>query len=460
MPEPASVRPAPSPWRAEGLLAGLVPVVAVAAWIRVGLGHVDAIERGIRPLGGLAYAVFVQLAHNATSGAGWTQTVHFGYADDWRWGGHYTPLGVLAAHLASWGESPWNLARVQVVAVGLGGLAAWLLGRREGGAIGAAAGLLLYLGSGPVLLLALADYQDLVLVLPLLPLAVWAARHAGNGAFLLAAAALGATREEALVLLPLVGLAGGPGRALLGMVVAGAWISVYVAMGPPPQPNPILTILHAGGAAGPGAGALAPELYGAMAGAGWPWLLLAPIPALPAVVTAAFHAGDPTSVGSVGSPAIHHLAPLTAAGITAGIVGFGRVARLGGWPARVGTGLLLLTTAWSLTAWERPLRLYAFRGVGAGVHTAWSLLEGVDPEAVLYVPEELAPAAARRRWVVTPDSLGDRVPPGRVTLALDDGRLDGRVVAEHGGWRLVSDPRLPPPLRDPATGVPAVQGRQ
>ncbi|MFN7146570.1 MAG: DUF2079 domain-containing protein, partial [Myxococcota bacterium] len=200
-------------------LVALVPAAAVAGWTAWVLRQVDAIEREIKPLGGLAYATFVQLAHNWAAGAGWVQTVHRGYAEDWRWGGHYAPVLFASSWLASFSDSPWALARVQVVAVGLGGLAAWKLGRAEAGLLGGAVGLALYLGSGPAVLLALADYQDLVFVLPLLPLAVWAARHATAPVFVLAAAALGAAREEALLLLPIVGLAGGAPHTLPGAAV-------------------------------------------------------------------------------------------------------------------------------------------------------------------------------------------------------------------------------------------------
>ncbi len=443
--------------RILALLVALVPVAAVAAWTTWVLRQVDAIERSIRPLGGLAYATFVQLAHNWSTGAGWVQTVHRGYAEDWRWGGHYAPVLFVSSGLASLGDSPWDLARVQVVAVGLGGLGAWRLGRAEAGLLGGAVGLALYLGSGPVTLLALADYQDLVFVVPLLPLAVWAARHASAPVFVVTAAALGCAREEALLLLPIVGLSGGLSRALLGAVVTAAYLGFYRSLGPPPYPNPLGDILgfQVARAREVGAGALvslSPNLYGAMAGAGWPWLLLAPVVALPAAAVALFHAQDPTGVGSIGSPAIHHLAPLTAASIAAGIVGACRVLRLG----RVPAVLLLLGVAgatWaSWSSWQRPLRDAALRGQGTA-HPAWALLAEADPDAAILVPEAVAPAAARRRSVVTLDSLGDRVPAGAVKLALDDGRLQGTIVAERGGWRLLRDPVLPAP-RTHGTAAP------
>ncbi len=454
--------------RGRDLLAELalraIPVATVAAWTAWCLGWVDRTERAIRPLGGLAYATFVQLAHDWSTGAGWVQTVHRGYAEDWRWGGHYTPLFFVTAWLSSFSASPWALARVQVVAVGLGGLAAWRLGRAEAGPLGGLVGLALYFGSGPVALLALADYQDLVLVLPTLVLAVWAARHASAFGFILAAALLGATREEALLLVPLVGLSGGINRGILGAAVSGAYILAYRSMGPTPYPNPLADILlfQVSQAQSRGWGALEQlslNLYGAMAGAAWPWLLLAPVVTLPALGVAAFHAQDPTAVGSLASPAIHHLTPLTAASIAAGIVGACRVLRLGRIPAFV-TLVAVAGVTWSAWGrWEAPLQKYGLRASGQAEHPAWALLAQVDPTLPLLVPVEIAPAAARRRYVVTLDSLGDRVKAPWVRWAVDAGTLQGTVVAEAGGWRLLRDPVLPAARSHDDTPGPRI-GRQ
>lgn len=434
--------------RLSGYAVALLPAAVVTAWTTWCLARVDAIERELRPLGGLAYATFVQLAHDWSTGVGWIQTVHRGYAEDWRWGGHYTPLFFVTAWLSSLSESPWALARVQVVAVGLGGLAAWKLGRAEAGLGGGLLGLALYFGSAPVTVLALADYQDLVLVLPTLILAVWAARHASAIGFVAAAALLGATREEALLLLPLVGLAGGVNRGVLGAAVTGAYLLVYRAMGPTPYPNPLADILlfQVGQARGFGLAALhgfSPNLYGTMSGAAWPWLALAPGAALPAFAVATFHAQDPTGVGSVASPAIHHLTPLTAAAIAAGIVGACRLVRIGRVAAVVTTLAVAAGTWGAWVRWEPALLQYGLRTSGAEEHPAWALLADVPADAVVLVPADLAPVAARRRWVVTLDSLGDRVRPDQVGLALDDGSLQGTVVAERGRWRLLRDPVLP-----------------
>jgi hypothetical protein len=444
--------------RAAVIALSATPWVVTVAWTAWILGCIDRIEAQVRPLSGLAYATFVQLAYDWSTGAGWVQTVHRGYADEWRWGGHFTPLLFVTSWLASFSSSPWALARVQAVAVGLGCLAAWKLGRDEAGRLGGLLGLLLYAGSGSVALLALADYQDMVLVLPILPLAVWAARQAPAWVFVVIAALLGAVREETVLLLPLVGLAGGVNRAVLGTAVAAGYLGVYGSMPPPGYPNPLRDILtfqvHAAQGRGLAFPSFAPNLYGLMAGAGWPWAVFAPVVALPAVATAVFHAQDPTAVGSISSPAIHHLAPLTAGAITAGIVGASRLLRLGRVPAVIVFVAAIVTTVVSAMSWAGPLARYGLRDWHTGTHPVWALLADVDPDAVLLVPQEVAPAAARRRRVVTLDSVGDRVRASDVHLAIDDGHLVGTVIRTEGSWRLLADPVLPTVTRREATGHP------
>lgn len=441
---------------AEPLLALLPPLVVTGAWMRWALGVVEVQERAIRPLSGLAYATFVQLAWNFSHGHGWTQTVHRGYADDWRWGGHYTPFFFLSALLSGLGDSPWGLARVQVIAVALGCLPAWLLGWAEARLLGAIAGLLLYAGNAAIAHIALADYQDLSLAIPLFPLAVWAARHGSTGAWVLAAVALGCTREELLVLLPVVGLSGHPRRALWGLGVSLGFFLVYRAMGPPPYPNPLSSILGWQASRG----ALDPSrfsgiewgLYGTVAGSGWPWLLFAPLTALAGLPTLLFHHQDPTSVKSIISPAVHHFAPMVGAATAAAIVGIGRLMRI-----HTGLALLLLgvaagTTWWSFRVWHEPLLEYGLRVRTLREHPAWALLAKVPADEALLVPESIAPAAAHRVKVTTPDGLGDRVKAHELRWAVDDGRFDGEVVETLSGWRLLRDPELVQGRQEQPTG--------
>ncbi len=454
------------------VLRWLPPVLFSLAWMRWAMRVVRQQELEIRPLGALAYATFVQLADAWSEGNGWVQTVHRGYAQDWRWGGHYAPVLFVSSWIAGLGESPWALARVQAGAVSLGILGAWALGRAEAGWAGAVAAATMYACSGTVMVMALADYQDLVFTVPLLPAAVWAARHATPTVFVLLSAMLGACREEALVLLPLVGLAGGLRRALMGGGVAAVMLALWLSLGPSPYPNPLTDIVraHLFGPAQPppgapppgGAGAglrLEPDLWRQFASTGFPWLFAAPVVALPAVPVAIFHAADPTGTTGIDSPAVHHLAPFVGATLAAGMVGactLVRAAGRGGWAV---TAAVVGLSVAQLAAWQGPLHAHAVRTRGAPPHPAWELLAQIPDGAAVLVSESIAPAGARRLRVVTADSIGDHVPVAAVRWAVvDDPSLAGTEVAVRSGWRLLRDPAPRARAAQPAVGT--VNARQ
>lgn len=447
------------------VLGLVVPLVAVGSWLSWSLGCVDRHEEAIRPLGGLAYATFVQIVHNWSSGAGWTQTIHQGYADEWRWGGHYTPMLFVTGWLASLSASPWGLARVQAVAVGLGAFAAWKLGKDEARLPGGVAALVIYLGSGATAMLALADYQDLVLLVPATPLVVWAARHAPVGVFLACAALYAAVREEALLILPFVGLAGGLSRAALAAAVSGAFLCVYAQLDAPPYPNPLRDILHNQWRATPALpnafGTADWALYRTLASTAWPWMGLAPIVAIGGVPVLVSHWFDPTGASGLDSPAVHHFSPYVGIALSAAIVGIARLMRIGGRLWAWGLVAAVLGTAClSGREWEERFSRHALRmeqRESEGPHPAWELLARVPPEAVVLVPDAIAPAAALRRWVVTADSVGDRVEAARVKFAVDDGALRGTVVARAGRWRLLADPVVTARARDVSGGPPVLR---
>ena len=466
------------PWRAaqtalEWLVVVGVPLIICAAWLQHNLGHVDAHEAQVRPLGGLAYATFVQLAHNFANGDGWVQTVHQGYAQDWRWGGHFTPLFPVMSWLSGLSSSPWALARLQVIAVGLGVLAAAKLGWAEGRAAGALIGAALYAGSAPITLMALADYQDLILTIPALPLAWWAARHGSAPAFVLCAALLGCTREEALVLLPVVGLAGGLHRALLGALVSLSFVGVYAAEAASAYGNPLLTITKFEAAA-----ATAPKLnlppipwslYAFLGGPAVPAAALAPWVAIAAVPVMVFHSLDPESIRSTLSQSVHHLSPLVGILTCGGVVGFARLARFGRLAAALSLALSLLAIRASYIEWQPILVKQAWR-VDRGPNERdkiWGLLAQVPADDPLYIDLFLVPAAARRPYVITSDSVGE---PQAIALlgdrpvrwALVQGDFPGTPVDSAAGYTLYAiDPSQPLILRPrnhnpgpPAGGAP------
>ncbi len=456
-------------------LSILLPFVVFGAWLSYLLPIVDAQERTMQALGPLAYGTFVQLVHNYSEGSGWVQTLHQGYAEEWRWGGHYTPILYFTGWLASFSDSPWALARVQVGLVGTGILWAALLGWSEARHWGLLAGLLLYAGSAPVILLALADYQDLILLLPLLPLAVWAARHAPWPLFLLIGGLVGTTREEALVLLPLLGLSGGLSRGIQGGLVSLAYLLYYATLGRPGYPNPLYdimagqlrAILGESSPSGGGSPAIDPmallrpgavpwALHSFVAGSTLPYLAMAPRVLLPALPVVVFHALDPLSVRDLENPSFHHLTPIVGFSICAAIVGISRLLR--GGPA-IAVPLLLTLSAgvwWSWETWQPRLRASAVR-IDRGNHAAaYELLAQVPAEDVLFVDLELSAAAAKRRYVFTADSLRDpqvvrKLQGRRFQWAIRRADAPGTPQATAGEWALFKDP-LPAQLSTPEQG--------
>lgn len=426
------------------LVAWGVPLIAAAAWIGWCLHQVALQEAAMVSRSGMAYAVFVQLGHSWNQGWGWHQTVHPNYLPVWHWGGHYGVIWLAAAKLSALFESPWTLVRLQVVWVGLGCLPSWLLGYWEGQLRGALVGLLLYGASGAVLFIATDDYQDLTLCLPLIPLAVWSARHAPGWLFLVCCALLCTVREELWVLVPLVGLTRSWQRGLLGWLLAAAWFAVLVGCTPILAHPPPLLIAFLDDSATAGGLQLAGVdwlPYLAACGAAVPWLLLQPASAVAVVVVSIVHSQP--ALGSLTRAWVfsHHFAPIVGFAAAGGTVVLARLARWG----RLGGGLALVLalvgTSLSLVQWWPRLEPRLSREPAAP-HPAWGLLALLPEDAVLYLPSSLSPAAAKRRWVTHEQSLGRRVEPGAVTHALvpADCGVEGEELARSGDWALVRRP--------------------
>lgn len=335
-------------------------------------------------------------------------------------------------------------------------LPAWWLGWKEAGPWGAIVNAVLYASAGMVSILALSDYQDLTLLLPATLLLVAAARHARWWGFVVAAAVFGLVREEALILLPVLALFGGWRRVLLGFGTAALLGAVWFQQGLPPYPNPLLSQVPRFFAQGAG-GALVRELshgdvatYARMVDAGSPWMLFAPESWLGALPTLIFHAADRTRTTGLGSPAVHHLAPLVAVGLAGGMVGAGRVLkRCGRFTPFVALGILAWT-GWRAVTWQAAVERYGVRVPAQAVkHPAWALLAKVPEDAVVYVPASIAPAAVKRRFVVTEDSAGDRLPVTLIRWAVvpEDGRIGGAVADRAGDWVLLRDPKIEPRVR-------------
>ncbi len=424
-----------APW----LLAAAIS----AAWLGWAWRMVDAFEAGIASRSGVAFAVFIQLAHNWNEGVGWVQTAHPNYVEAWHWGGHFGLLWLVVAKLSAWSDSPWFLARFQVGWIGSGCFVSWLLGRAEGGAAAGLAGAVLYAGSGAVALIALDDYQDLSLCLPLIPLTVLAARHGPWWSFLLAAALLAAVREELWFLLPLAGASRDLGRALLGGLVALACYGVLACCSPIVLEPPVLfRILERGGS---GLDltlrglSLGPQLRAL--GASLPFAPLQPACALASAGVSVLHAQPGLREFTGGFRFLHHFAPAVGFGLAGATVGLGKLARLHRW---AGPGVLLvacLASGLALRPMQGQLEALA-RRAEHGRHPAWELFEQVPDHAVLWVPAELSPAVAKRRWLAHEGSVPARVPADRITHAVlpSGSGVEGRVLARSGDWVLLADP--------------------
>jgi hypothetical protein len=107
--------------------------------------------------------------------------------------------------------------------------------------------------------------------------------------------------------------------------------------------------------------------------------------------------------------------------------------------------VMLAWTGWRATEWQTAVQRFGVRVTEpAAKHPAWGLLAKVPGEEVVYVPSSIAPAAVKRRFVVTEDSAGDRVPVSRVRWAVvpDGGSVGGTVTERSDGWVLVHYPQI------------------
>lgn len=206
----------------------LLPIAAAWAWFctmrAVAWGRIQ----GLQAVENYAFAVYDQLIWTYAHTGTWAQTIHYGYVDHWMWSGHRSLFLFPVAWLYRLDPGPFQLAQLQIALVALGALPAFGLGRNvAGGALpGGILGLLVYLGFPPLAVVALNDYQDLVLGVPFAIAAAWAARAGSWPGFVLAAAGMVCAREEWAAVVPTLGL-GVPGgwKPRLKWIVVGALVS-------------------------------------------------------------------------------------------------------------------------------------------------------------------------------------------------------------------------------------------
>lgn len=185
----------------------LVPVCAIAPWYW-GLATVaqQRIE-SLQIVGPAAFAVYNQIFWNFAQTGSFEQTILPGYVANWIWSGHRSPWIFVVGWLYYLAPEPLTLCRIQIAAVALGGLPAFGLGWRVfGGPWGGIAGLVMYLGYPPLAVLALNDYQEIVLGVPLAVAAVHQAWRGSAWGFALACLGTAASREEWILVVPFLGL--------------------------------------------------------------------------------------------------------------------------------------------------------------------------------------------------------------------------------------------------------------
>lgn len=208
MSEPARSRLLPQLW-------WLLPLGGAWVWYATVVTSFIGRIRALQCVENYGFAVFDQVIYNAATTGHFQQTIHFGYTDDWLWSGHRCLYQFVIPWLYSHDPGPEFLARLQVGVVALGALPAFGLGRRaialgERGVAGAVAGgigMAVYLCFPPLMALARADFQDLLLGVPFMLAAIHQCRRRSTGGFMLAAFGAAAAREEWAMMLPLLGVA-------------------------------------------------------------------------------------------------------------------------------------------------------------------------------------------------------------------------------------------------------------
>ena len=152
-----------------------------------------------------AFAVHEQLMFNFSTHGEFFQTIHMGYDDNWTWSGHRALSLPVVALLYGLNPSPVWLSIIMITLVTLGAIPSGLIARKRLRSNWAFLfGALLYLISPPTMVMALQDYQDLVLGLPFLMFAFWAF-STGKWWWIAIGAVVGMSAREECIPLTVIG---------------------------------------------------------------------------------------------------------------------------------------------------------------------------------------------------------------------------------------------------------------
>ena len=467
----------------------LLPVVAAWAWFctleNAALERVQTL-RVVEPY---SFAVFDQLVWNYAHTGRFSQTIHFGYADSWMWSGHRSPWLFAVAWLYGLDPQPLTLCRLQIAAVALGALPAFGLGWRAlGGPLGGVAALVLFLGYPPLMLIALNDYQDVILGIPFAVAAVHQAWRGSTWGYLAALLGAAAAREEWVLVLPFLGLmAPGPWRRRLawagkGLALAALYSAALWSVGKGYQghDNPMVSHfsgwLREGGPArawqalfggGQDAPAPLPSAAGSSPGAtGTSWLggfqltrswpdvvgfylpfllpvhlvaILAPTALIPAAGALLVHLSAPLNAGvdTDWRGHIHHMAPVATLVVLATLLALGfcyrRTQRFRVLWATLAVAAVLMTVQTDLD-WARRWGLHlsflpARQGPQAPV-PEWALVASLPPRAVIATDTRASLVVSSRPLSYTYNESLEEKSGGMGLRAV--GYL--LVRKEHGDW--------------------------
>jgi len=207
----------------------VLPVLAALAWY--GVLSATALNRvqSMNVTGSGSFAVFNQIYWNYSQVGHFQQTIHAGYSDNWTWGGHRAPMLFVVSLLYGLAPEPITLCRIQIAALALGAFPAFGLGWRAfGRPLGGVAALAMYLAYPPLQVLALSDYQDIILGIPFAVLAVHQAWRGSPWGFALAILGVVCSREEWILVAPFLGfLSPGGVRARLRWGVGGLAVVLF-----------------------------------------------------------------------------------------------------------------------------------------------------------------------------------------------------------------------------------------
>ena len=421
----------------------LVPLIAGWIWFCTVANRSAEQVLGLDNVENYGLAVFTQLFWMWSEMGEWAQTIHFGYVDSWMWSGHRVGWLPFVGWLYGVDPNPVWLTRIQIAVVALGAFPVWGMARDEiHKRWGGYAGLLLYFGFPPLSAIALQDYQDMVLSIPLLIGTIWQCRKGNPIGFSLFALATCMCREELIPMVVLIGLTH-PGHwkiklkwLLRAGVIAGVYAALIAWIGRDFSGYDTPMLSHSGDMI-----VQWPPVWTRTI-ADWEnfystlirpvhfLAFLSPLTVLPGFGALFFHLTAPAhgGVDTSWTGHIHHVAPIVGFVIAATIESTGRLLRFSQRFEKFHTPILaiggvagVITTAILGSYWAAYLQLNVDWRLRTPENIApeWALIEDLPKHASIATDAKMSLVIANRKHAYTYDeSLADKR-PGEGLAALD-----------------------------------------